>query len=224
MQSYHSYLTGLAFTALLVVIAPAQEAPPRAQPLPARVAPSEYQAHAPVGKFTLAADFAGHGIPTPDATFNTEGYIVVEVAFFGPEGAKLNLSYKDFSLRVNGKKAALQAQPYESIYHSLSDPSWEPPTPPEPKGGTTSMSGGGGGGGNNSRGGMMDTPPPPPKMPLKLALVMEQKVKMASLPEGERALPSAGFLYFSYGGKTSGIHSMELIYEGAAGKAKLPLQ
>ena len=57
-----------------------------------------------------------------------------------------------------------------------------------------------------------------------LALVMEQKVKTASLPEGERALPVAGFIYFSYGGKTSGIHSMELIYDGAAGKVKLPLQ
>jgi hypothetical protein len=227
MQSYLSHRVGVAIAAVfmastLAAIAPAQEPPPRAQPLPARIAPTEYPAHAQVGKFTIAADFAGHGIPTPDATFATEGYVVVEVAFFGPDGARLNLSFKDFSLRVNGKKAALAAQPYESIYHSLSDPSWEPPVQAESKGGSTSI--GGSGSGNSPRGGMADTPPAPPKMPLKLALIMEQKVKTASLPEGERTLPAAGFIYFSYGGKTSGIHSMELTYDGAAGKVKLPLQ
>jgi hypothetical protein len=215
-------MAGIFMAAALVNIAPAQEPPPRAQPLPARVAPTEYPAHAQVGKYTLAADFAGHGIPTPESTFSTEGYVVVEVAFFGPDGARLNLSFKDFALRVNGKKTALAAQPYESIYHSLSDPSWEPPVQPEKNSSSTSM--GGGGSGNSARGGMMDTPPAPPKMPMKLALIMEQKVKTASLPEGERALPAAGFIYFSYGGKTSGIHSMDLIYDGAAGKVKLPLQ
>jgi hypothetical protein len=34
----------------------------------------------------------------------------------------------------------------------------------------------------------------------------------------------AGLIYFSYGGNTKGIHSIELIYSGAAGKASLTLQ
>jgi hypothetical protein len=227
MQSYHQLRIGVAIAAIFMAgfggAACAQEAPARAQPLPPRIAPTEYQAHAAVGKVTLAADFAGHGVPTPDGTFNTEGYIVVEVAFFGPDGERLNLSFKDFSLRVNGKKTPLAAQTYESVYHSLTDPSWEPPVQAEKSSGSTSI-GSNSGSANSARGGMIDTPPAPPKMPMKLALIMEQKVKMASIPEGERTLPAAGFIYFSYGGKTSGIHSMELMYDGAAGKVKLPLQ
>ena len=42
--------------------------------------------------------------------------------------------------------------------------------------------------------------------------------------EGERPLPQTGLLYFPYGGKVTGIRSLELIYSGTAGKAKLDLQ
>ena len=51
-----------------------------------------------------------------------------------------------------------------------------------------------------------------------------QRVQKASLPEGERPLPVAGFIYFQYRGKSEGIKSLELLYEGAAGKATLPLE
>ena len=53
---------------------------------------------------------------------------------------------------------------------------------------------------------------------------MEQKVQKATLPEGDRALPVAGLIFFQYGGKTKGIKSLELIYSGPAGKATLTLQ
>ena len=53
---------------------------------------------------------------------------------------------------------------------------------------------------------------------------MEQKVQKATLPEGDRALPVAGLIYFPYGGKTKGMKSLELIYDGPAGKATLMLQ
>jgi hypothetical protein len=200
------------------------QAAPRteAQPLPPRAAPTDYQTHAQAGTVTVAADFAGHGVPTPDGTFSTEQYIVVEVGLYGPAGAKLNLSYQDFSLRVNGKKNPLAAQPYESVYGNLKDPEWEPPVQAESSQSKTAINTGGGRGGGGGGGG--DAPPPPPKMPMKLVLAMEQKVKMASIPEGERPLPSAGLLFFQYGGKTSGIRSLELLYNGAAGKAKLELQ
>ena len=45
----------------------------------------------------------------------------------------------------------------------------------------------------------------------------------AAWAEGERPLPRAGLLYFPYGGKAKGIHSLELIYSGGAGKATLNL-
>ena len=61
-------------------------------------------------------------------------------------------------------------------------------------------------------------------MPMNLRLLMEQKVQKAAVQEGDRPLPTAGILFFSRGGKLSGIHSLELVYNGAAGKATLALQ
>ena len=179
--------------------------------LPPRAAPTDYQTVAKVGNITLAADFAGHGVPTSDGVFSSEDYIVVEVAFFGSPGSHVNVSYKDFSLRISGKKAPSAAQPYEGAFSSLKDPEWTPP-PTEAK----SKSSIGGGGSN-------DPLPAPPKMPMNLRLLMEQKVQKAALQEGDRPLPTAGILFFSHGGKLSGIRSLELTYVGPAGKATLDL-
>jgi hypothetical protein len=53
---------------------------------------------------------------------------------------------------------------------------------------------------------------------------MAQRVQKAALPEGDRTLPVAGLIFFQYRGKTQGIHSIELIYAGPAGKVTLALQ
>jgi hypothetical protein len=37
-------------------------------------------------------------------------------------------------------------------------------------------------------------------------------------------LPQAGLLFFQHRGKTENIKSLELIYEGVAGKAEIKLQ
>jgi hypothetical protein len=201
-----------ALTIALFGAAAAQEVNP-AQALPPRATPGDYRAYAQAGKVTIAADFAGHGIPTVDAVFSTEDYIVVEIGIFGPSDARVNLSYKDFSLRVNGKKGLLPAQPYESAFHSLKDPEWIPPDP-----GSKSKTSIGSGGGQS------DPAAAPAKMPIGMQLAMERKVKMASLAEGERPLPEAGLVFFSFGGKIDSLHSIELIYNGAAGKVTLPLE
>jgi hypothetical protein len=197
--------------------APGKEAPANeSKGMPPRVSPSEYQAHAQAGTVTVAAEFTGHSIATPQGTFTTEEYIVVETGFFGPEGARLKVSAEDFSLRVNGKKGAMSPQPFGLIASSLKDPEWEPPAEKKSK---TSMGGGGGGGKEQG-----EAPPPPPKMSFPERRAMEQKVQKITLPEGDRPLPVAGLIYFQYGGKTKGIKSLELIYNGPAGKATLTLQ
>ncbi len=186
--------------------------------LPPRISPAEYQAHAQAGTVTIAAEFTGHSIATPQGnTLSTEDYLVVETGFFGPEGARLKVSADDFSLRINGKKVPLPSQPFGRMASSLKDPEWEPPAEKKSKSG---MSTGGGGGGQ----GQNDPPPSPPKMPFPERRAMEQRVQKALLPEGDRALPVAGLIFFQYGGKTKGMKSLELIYEGAAGKATLKLQ
>ncbi|HLK21989.1 MAG TPA: hypothetical protein VKT81_23735 [Bryobacteraceae bacterium] len=192
----------------------AKEAQSSALGMPPRTAATEYLTHTQVGQYLLGAEFMGHSVPTPQSTYSSEDFVIVEVGFFGQPGARLRIAANDFSLRINGKKSPLASQPYELAFHSLKDPEWEPPALEKSK---TSLNTGGGGSQN-------DQPPPPPKMPLELRRAMEQRVQKAALPEGDRALPQAGFLFFEYRGKTQGIKSLELIYEGAAGKVTLALQ
>ena len=76
--------------------------------MPARTSAAEYQAHAEVGSISIGADFMSHSVPTPQATYTSEEYVVVEVGFYGPQDAKLALPTDAFSLRINGKKATLR--------------------------------------------------------------------------------------------------------------------
>jgi hypothetical protein len=186
--------------------------------MPPRTGPSEYQAHAQAGNITIGAEFMGHAVPTPEQMVQSEEYIVVEAGLFGPPNAHATLARSDFSLRVNGKKVPLPAEPLELVYKSLKDPEWQPPVPAESKskGGLTT------GGGGDSGGDKL--PPIPPKMPFELRRAMEQHVQRAAMLEGDRPLPQAGLLFFSYRGKAESIRSIELIYSGAAGSATLDLQ
>lgn len=204
--------------AVLCQVAPGQGAPARdAMSVAPRATPADYQAQAPVGAITIAAEFTGHSIATPQAVLTTEEYVVVEVGLFGPTDARVKLSHEDFSLRINGKKTPVPAQPYALVSKSAKDPEWEALQPTESKSKSkTSLGGSGEGQG--------DSPPPAPvRMPIERRRALEQRIQKASLPEGDRALPEAGLIYFEHGGKVSGIRSIELIYAGPAGKATLTL-
>jgi hypothetical protein len=189
--------------------------------MPPRVAATEYQAHAQAEPIMIGAEFDGHAVPTPEHTFSTEDYIVVEAGFFGPAGTHLTLSRDDFSLRIGGKKTALPSEPWELVLKSLKDPEWQPPESEasKDKGSKSGLTTGGGGDQGGDK-----LPPIPPKMPFPLRRAMEQQVEHSAMEVGDRALPQAGLLFFLYHGKAENIKSMELIYSGAAGKATLTLQ
>jgi len=201
----------------------AQTPPPKEAPanetkgMAPREAPTNYQAQGKAGKVTIGAEFMRHAIPTPQGELSTEEYVVVEAGFFGAAGERLKLDDADFSLRINGKKP-LVSKAYGIVLasDSVKDPQWEPPEAPKTSSGGIST--GGGGGADAS------APPVPPKMPLPLKRLMEQKVVKGALPQGDRALPVAGLLFFSYRGKSTGIQKVELVYDGPAGKATLALQ
>jgi hypothetical protein len=182
--------------------------------MPARANASEYQAQATAGSVTIGAEFAGHSVPKPEGPLSSEEFIVVEAGLFGAPGAKLALATNDFSLRINGKKAALASVPYGMVSGSLKDPEWAPPETEEVKKSKTGLSTGAGG----------DSTPPVVHVPLELRRAMALYLQKASLPEGERPLPQAGLLYFRYGAKVKSIHSIELMYSGPAGNATLTLQ
>jgi hypothetical protein len=219
-----SIIIGTAGLLVSGVCLPAQEPAPvkdtQAKGMPPRTAPSEYQAQAKAGAVTIAAEFMGHAVPTPEQTVAADDYVVVEAGLFGPSDAKIMLARGDFSLRINGKKLPSPSEPYELVFKSLKDPQWQPPDQEESKSkssGTGLTTGNGTGGGDK-------LPPLPPKMPFELRRAMEQHVQRAAMQEGDRPLPQAGLLFFLYRGKTEGIRSLELIYSGAAGNATLTLQ
>lgn len=232
-------LTTAAF-ALAILIAqstPAQDTPAADKPLPEvrekpeaskgippRAAPTDYQTHAQVGKLTLAAELDGHSFPDPSLGIYNNDYVFVEVAFYGAPGASLALNYQDFSLRINGKKNLYPAQPYSFTFKSLLSPEYEPPTQHmlDEADKKTSVNTGTNGKSPISTTNITDPKLPPiVHVPFEVKRGWEQKVHMASLPEGERALPQGGVLYFEKDGKTN---SVELIYNGPAGKATIRLQ
>jgi hypothetical protein len=189
-----------------------------AKGLPPRATPADYQTHTQAGTVTVAAEFAGHSVPTAQGPLTTEDFVVVETGLFGPPDARMKISASDFSLRINGKKAALPSSPYGMILGSVKDPEWQPPEPPKSKskGGLT-------GGGNGDQADQ-NAPPPPVKIPIEVQRAMAQRVQKATLPEGDRTLPQAGLIYFQYRGAAKGIRTVELIYDGPAGKTTLALQ
>src|SRR4051794_17382939 len=96
--------------------------PTKAEGVPPRSSPNDYATHMKIGDVTLAADFMGHSVPTPEATLSTDDYLVVETAFFGAPEAKLKFSPEDFTLHINGKKKPLASEPSELVFKSLKDP------------------------------------------------------------------------------------------------------
>jgi len=187
--------------------------------MPARATPADYQAHGAAGPLQVGAEFMQHSVPTPQGLLTTEDYVVVEAGLFGPPGARTTLSFQDFSLRINEKKNPQRSDPYALVFKSLKDPEWEADTFVEQKQSKTSV-GSSGAGGNSGNAG---APPPIIHVPIKLQREWEARATKAAFPEGDRVLPQAGLLFFQYRGKASGIHSLELIYSGPAGKAVISL-
>jgi hypothetical protein len=195
------------------------QAKDEAKGLPPRVTANDYQAHVQAGTVTIAAEFKGHAVPNPQGPLTTEDYVTVEIGLFGPPDARIRISADDFTLRVNGRKAALSSQPYGMVIGNVKDPEWEPPEK-KAEHSKTSLGTGGGGGDKPEPG----APPPVVHIPIEVQRAMASRVRKAALPEGDRPLPQAGLIFFRYGGKEKGIHSIELVYGGAAGKATLTLQ
>ena len=185
--------------------------------MPPRTSPAEYLSHGKAGALTIAAEFKGHNVPTLQGPLTTEDYVSVELGIFGAGDGKVKLSADDFSLRVNGKKG-LPAQPFGLVIGNVKDPEWEPPEPPAQKKSALSTGGGGGGGQDQQ-----DSTPKVVHIPIEVQRAMAQRVQKYTLPEGTRALPVAGLIYFSYRGKEKGIKSLELVYNGPGGKATIEL-
>jgi len=212
-------LMALGIAMVAAVAALSGQPPGEPHGLPPRTAPVDYQVTAKVGEITLAAEFTGHGIPTEEAPLNSEDYVAVEIGIYGPPEAKLTITASDFSLRLNRRKDPLPSQPWALAAKNIRDPEWTPP-----ESGAAQKSKGGFSGGSGGAREPGSPPPLPPKVPVELLRTWQQKLRRAALPEGERTLPQAGLLFFQHRGKTENIRSVELIYNGPAGSAVIPLR
>ena len=210
MRNPSIFIVGILALALCLC-AQKQNTPPEG--IAPRATPTDYQFHAQADKLTVAAEFTGHSVGTPEGTLTTEDYVVIETAVYGPPGARTKLSAGDFSLRVNGKKP-VTGQPYGLVANTLRDLELEP-TASEQKSKTSTT----GSGGQSDFG----SKPEPYRVPDALRHDWRQRLQKASLPEGDRALPQAGLIYFLYHGKTEKIQSIELTYTGPAGQFTLAL-
>lgn len=214
---------GVALITALCLAAQGQPAqtgeakPNEAQGLAPRAAPIDYQVQGKAGAVTIAAEFTGHNVPTAELTLTTEDFVAVEVGLYGPAGARIQISPDDFSLRINGKKNVLPSQSYVVVFSSLRDPTWESPEAAKAKEESKTSIGSGGSQQSSNL-------PPVIHIPIELQRAWSQHTQKAALPLGDRPLPQAGLLFFQYRGKEKGIHSVELMYSGSAGKATLNLQ
>jgi len=185
--------------------------------LPPRAAPTDYEAHATAGNVTIGAEFLGHSIPRAEGEpLITDDYVVIETGLYGPPGTHTNITVDNFKLRINEKKKPpIDSAPYGMIFSSLKEPEWQAEQDLEAKKAKDDMAGV-----NKNPG----ATPAPKRMPLELQRAIQDEVRKAALPEGDRPLPEAGLIFFRHGGKVENIHSMELIYTGPTGTATLPLQ
>jgi hypothetical protein len=181
------------------------------------VAATDYIGHGKVGALTIGADFDGHAIPTLESTLTADEFVTVEVGVFGAPGAHAIISATDFSIRINGKKSPIPSEGFSALSRNLRDPSW---VSPEKKEKEKSRGGINSGGDQDSLG----STPVIVHIPPEMERAMRLQVGAAALPEGDRALPIAGLLFFKYSGQTKGIHEVELVYEGSAGKGSIKLQ
>jgi|YNPNPStandDraft_1061719.scaffolds.fasta_scaffold04088_3 hypothetical protein len=199
-----------------------------------RPSPKDYPAEAKLAAAALGAEYLARGVAARGRTFLLDGYLVIETAMYPERGRSLAVSAGHFTLRVNGKKAALAPQTPGMVAASLKYPDWE--RRPE-------LTVGGGVGdagviiGGRRPGERFPGDPRPrqtrlpeaPRVPAQTGVDREpapspeEVVVEAALPEGETAQPVAGLLYFAYRGKTKGIRSLELLYNGPAGQCALRL-
>ena len=191
-----------------------------------KLRPEDYPVHAAISVLgqpvALGAEFMVHSFSRGEEMYVAPEFLVVEVAFYPPKGMRIDVSPTQFTLRVNGKKQPLLAQPPGLVASSLNHSDWQN----RPR----LMSGGGVDGigiGTTPMPAPLPGPPrrDPPEMPRddpsgglaqKAHVSAPDLAAQTALPQGEFKAPVSGYVYFSYRGKVSSIKSLVLYYQDTA--------
>ena len=195
----------------------------------------DYEVHAQAQNAAIGAEFMVHSFSRGEQNFLAKDYLVVEVAVFPPKRETLVVQNANFSLRINGRKESLQAQPPTMVAAALQHPEWEQPSGARPEVGA----------GVGNIGVVMGGPPrnnnpfpgsqppgsqlPPrveiPKdnpggLPKEPPVTADELLIETALVEGPHHAAVSGFLYFPFQGKISSIKSLELLYRNAVLKLR----
>jgi hypothetical protein len=185
---------------------------------------SDYPASARGEGIQIGAEYLVHTLKSGDDSFFLPDYLVIEVAVYPVEGGTGTISSDQFSLRINGKKQVLWAQPPGFVAASLKYPDWtrKPALQAGAAAGNTGI--------------ILGRPAPvarypgdpearrrlpdPPKVQQQTG---DYAVTETALANGKLERPVSGYLYFEYKGKTAKIKSLELIYRSGEKTIAVPL-
>jgi hypothetical protein len=198
-----------------------------------RPEPAGYPVHGSSADAAIGAEYLVHSFSGKKGTYIARDHLVVEIGVFPSK--ELMVSSGHFTLKVNGKKQALFAQPPQFVAAGLKWEDWEHRRRMDVFAGSGDATIGVGPGseprfpGDNRRRPM----PAPPKAPQPEHESVgrngnpekaEEVVIETALVEGPTAFPIAGHLYFPFKGKPKSIKSLELIYSGPGGSGGITLK
>lgn len=196
-----------------------------------RAEPSSYEAHAMLAQGDLGAEYLSRTVGTASTSAFIERYVAVEVCLFPSKGSHYAVAAGQFRLRINRAGRELSAQPAGLVASAIINPQYEkrsgletgvgvgpadivfgrprrverfPGDPDARRPG-------------DNRSPSKEDDPHSPEADAKI-------VRDAALYEGVVSTPTAGVLYFAWPGKLKDIRSVELLYDGPAGKAVLKLK
>jgi hypothetical protein len=193
-----------------------------------RPSAADYPAHGDLEHgVKLGAEYLVHSVPTPGGTLVTNDYLAIDVGIFGPKNT-LTVRISQFTLRINGK-TSISTQSPGMVAGSIKYPEWS---------GRPTLTGNVGDieissrpsvehfpGDPTARGPRSRPTAPEPESPpgtqKTRPMPVDDQIQQSALPEGELLPPARGLLFFPYRGKTKAIKSLELLYDGPAGKASL---
>jgi hypothetical protein len=191
---------------------------------------SDYPARARGQGVEIGAEYLVHTLKSGDDSFFVPDYLVIEVAIYPAKGETGTISSDQFSLRINGKKQVLWAQPPGFVAASLKYPDWtrKPALQAGAAAGNTGIilgrpaSVGRYPGDPEAR--RLPDPPKVQQQPEKEPQQTgDQAVTETALANGKLEGPVSGYLYFEYKGKTAKIKSLELIYRSGEKTIVVPL-
>lgn len=200
---------------------------------------TDWPSHATLTKASIGAEYMVRSVMHPEGNVVVRDYLMVEVAIYPNPREELVVSHQHFTLRINGKKAAIFPQTPGMVAASLKYDDWEMRP--------NVIAGGGSGNtgvvlgrpqqterfpGDPTGRNRLPKPPTAPEPEDRSGLEKDKPPKTkpdeivvsAALEEGPVSKPRRGYLYYAQKGKGESFKKVELVYSGPAGEAVISLK